>query len=262
MLPLDGRTARYSNFSNRAYSNGYSSNEYLRRIYDFNQMDFEAAFDQFMTLLSRNPAQVYKSSYYRKQTKNQWARDDPAFAVIQILLLIASACAYGVAFSAGSFWHFFTIIFKMVGIQYVGVGVFIASLGSWFANARLRQVRAGTVAQRVEWAFAWDAHCNAHAPAFLLLHVLQYFLLPLLMGRSWLALAAANTLYAASLLAYVYVTHLGYRALPFLSNTEVYLYPAGVIILLYVISLLLGLVGVSCNMTRIVSHFYFDMTLH
>eukprot|EP00639_Heterosigma_akashiwo_P026820 CAMPEP_0194695722 /NCGR_PEP_ID=MMETSP0295-20121207/22168_1 /TAXON_ID=39354 /ORGANISM="Heterosigma akashiwo, Strain CCMP2393" /LENGTH=182 /DNA_ID=CAMNT_0039587593 /DNA_START=32 /DNA_END=581 /DNA_ORIENTATION=- len=172
MLPLDGRTARYSNFSNRAYSNGYSSNEYLRRIYDFNQMDFEAAFDQFMTLLSRNPAQVYKSSYYRKQTKNQWARDDPAFAVIQILLLIASACAYGVAFSAGSFWHFFTIIFKMVGIQYVG-------------------------------------------------------------DRSWLALAAANTLYAASLLAYVYVTHLGYRALPFLSNTEVYLYPAGVIILLY-----------------------------
>ena len=45
-------------------------------------MDFEAA-DQLMALMSTEPKRAYISSYYRKQTKNQWARDDPAFLVIK-----------------------------------------------------------------------------------------------------------------------------------------------------------------------------------
>ncbi|GKD00343.1 UNC-50 family protein, partial [Tanacetum coccineum] len=39
----------------------------------------------------------YQHTKYHKQTKNQWARDDPAFIVICILLLAVSAVAYSVA---------------------------------------------------------------------------------------------------------------------------------------------------------------------
>ena len=52
--------------------------ECLRRVVTFQQMDFESTLDQMLTLCSLHPHRVYKQSYYRKQTKNQWARDDPA----------------------------------------------------------------------------------------------------------------------------------------------------------------------------------------
>lgn len=61
--------------------------EYLARVGDYRQMDLDATFYQMVTLCTQ-PAKVYKSAYYRKQTKNRWARDDPAFAVIQLLFLL------------------------------------------------------------------------------------------------------------------------------------------------------------------------------
>jgi len=62
-------------------------------------MDFEATFDQMVALLSTEPGSVYKSFYYRKQTKNQWARDDPAFVFVQFIFVAVSklttfVCAY------------------------------------------------------------------------------------------------------------------------------------------------------------------------
>ncbi len=39
----------------------------------------------------------------------------------------------------------------------------------------------------------------------------------------------ANLLYAAALSYYHYMTFLGYSALPFLTNTELFLYPIGAI---------------------------------
>lgn len=36
----------------------------------------------------------YRHTSYQKQTKNQWARDDPAFVVICCLLLAVAAAAY------------------------------------------------------------------------------------------------------------------------------------------------------------------------
>ncbi|RQM29574.1 hypothetical protein B5M09_004577, partial [Aphanomyces astaci] len=58
--------------------------EYFWRVLDYRQMDLEATYYQMVTLCI-SPTKVYKSAYYRKQTKNRWARDDPAFAVIQVL---------------------------------------------------------------------------------------------------------------------------------------------------------------------------------
>ena len=68
--------------------------DYIRRLCDIKQMDFEAAFDQILNLISFDPSRVYTSFYYRKQTKNQWARDDPAFMVLQVTFLAVCALAY------------------------------------------------------------------------------------------------------------------------------------------------------------------------
>lgn len=39
----------------------------------------------------------YRHTSYHKQTKNQWARDDPAFLFVTCCLLAAAATAYGIA---------------------------------------------------------------------------------------------------------------------------------------------------------------------
>ena len=53
-------------------------------------MDFEFAMWQAVYLLV-NPQQVYRNFAYRKQTKNQYARDDPAFLVLISIILTFTA---------------------------------------------------------------------------------------------------------------------------------------------------------------------------
>lgn len=55
--------------------------KYLRRLLHFRQMDFEFALWQMLYLFT-SPQRVYRNFHYRKQTKDQWARDDPAFLVL------------------------------------------------------------------------------------------------------------------------------------------------------------------------------------
>ena len=63
---------------------------YLRRLFHYKQMDFEFAFWQMVYLIS-NPKVVYKNFTYRKQTKAQFARDDPAFLVLLAGWLVISS---------------------------------------------------------------------------------------------------------------------------------------------------------------------------
>ena len=63
---------------------------YLRRLFYYRQMDFEFAFWQMVYLLS-NPKVVYKNFTYRKKTKAQFARDDPAFLVLLAGWLVISS---------------------------------------------------------------------------------------------------------------------------------------------------------------------------
>lgn len=46
---------------------------------------------------------------------------------------------------------------------------------------------------------------------------LQFFLLPLILNNSLMALILANTLYAAAFIWYWYITHLGYRGTLFVT---------------------------------------------
>lgn len=86
----------------------------------------------------------------------------------------------------------------------------------------------------------------------------QFFLLPLVLGQSLISMLVANTLYAAGFAWYWYITHLGYRALPFLSQTEVFLFPVAAIALLYVLNILGYPMGFGWNASRLMAHLYFD----
>jgi hypothetical protein len=48
------------------------------------------------------------------ETKNQWARDDPAFVAILLVFLTVASLAYGVAFHYDSFTNILHIIFWTV----------------------------------------------------------------------------------------------------------------------------------------------------
>jgi len=221
-------------------------------------MDFEATFDQMVALLSTEPGSVYKSFYYRKQTKNQWARDDPAFVVLEAFFVAIVSLAYAVAFHHASFWGYIWAIFYSVVVDWLMIGLAVASTCSHLANKYLRQHHAHTVEQEVEWLYAFDVHANAFFCSFLITYILQYFLLPILLGRGVLSCLLANTLYAFALVWYSYITHLGYRALPFLGHTQVFLwYPICIIGFLWLLTVCLLVLGLHINLTRIVMAFHY-----
>lgn len=232
--------------------------QYLSRLTDFRQMDIQSALDQMKTLLSTRPHVVYKTAYYRKQTKNHWARDDPAFVALQFVFLVVSSIAYSVSFRA-PFTEGIAFMLYSVLFNWLGFGLIVATLGREIANRHLTDHKSSShVRQSVEWLYTFDIHCNAFFPLFVVLYGVQFFLLPLVLGKSLFALLVSNTLYAASFAWYWYITHLGYRALPFLSQTEVFLFPIAAIALVYVLNLIGYPFGLGWNASRIMAHLYFD----
>ncbi|KAI3389604.1 hypothetical protein SNEBB_006313 [Seison nebaliae] len=70
-------------------------NKFCRRLVNVRQMDFQSALRQILQLFYV-PQQVFRKFKYRKDTKNQYATDDPAFIVLLSLLLIFSSIILGV----------------------------------------------------------------------------------------------------------------------------------------------------------------------
>ena len=145
------------------------STQYISRLTDFRQMDTQSAMDQMKTLLSTRPHVVYKTSYYRKQTKNHWARDDPAFAALQCVFLIISSIAYAVSFRV-PFTRGIALMIYSIVFNWLGCGFIVASLAREIANRHLTDHKSSShVRQSVEWLYAFDIHCNAFFPLFVLL---------------------------------------------------------------------------------------------
>ncbi|KAK8965001.1 hypothetical protein KSP40_PGU012917 [Platanthera guangdongensis] len=94
---------------------------YLRRIIKWRQMDIEYIFWQ-MLHLCRSPKVVYQHTKYHKQTKNQWARDDPAFVVILSLFMVISASAYCAAYDR-SFGHAVFTVISVVLFHFLFLGI-------------------------------------------------------------------------------------------------------------------------------------------
>lgn len=251
MLP-GGFNARPRAGGSGGYRSYYFLPQYFRRIVKWRQMDLEYTLWQ-MLYLCISPKTVYKTTSYHKQTKNQWARDDPAFVVICSLLVSVAATAFCIAFGS-SFSHSILTIISAVLVDFLGLGAVLATAGWLLANKYLREMggHSHAVEQRVEWMYAFDVHCNSYFPLFIMLYVVQYFLTPLLLAPGFIANLVSNLLYAFALSYYHYTQFLGYNALPFLEHTELFLYPIGVICIALPFTILTGF-----NPTRFALSIYF-----
>ncbi|XP_078431104.1 UNC-50 family protein [Wolffia australiana] len=205
---------------------------YLRRIVKWQQMDFEYTFWQMLHLCT-SPKVVYQHTKYHKQTKNQWARDDPAFVVIFGLFLVVATAAYSAAYSESAAHATLTMI-SVVFVHLFVIGGLLATCFWFLTNAYLREESPSShvVEQRVEWLYAFDVHCNSYFPAFILLYVVQYFLSPILVAHGFFPLLLSNLLYMVAFSYYSYLNFLGYDVLPFLEKTTFFLYPVGLVLIL------------------------------
>lgn len=202
-----------------------SASNYLRRVFRPRQMDIEYSVWLMMQLCT-SPKTAYRHATYHKQTKNQWARDDPAFVAVCCGLQAAAACAFYAAFGTASAIKLITTVFWAVGVDFLAVGAVLATAGWTLANRKLKASSPShAVEQRVEWLYAFDVHCNAFFPLFVLLYVVQFFLCPILLSQTFLGTLLSCLLYAAATCYYFYITFLGYNALPFLQGTETFLLP-------------------------------------
>lgn len=143
--------------------------QYIHRLTDIRQMDIQAALDQMKSLLSTRPQVIYKTAYYRKQTKNHWARDDPAFVALQGIFLIIAVVAYSVAFRI-SFSGAISFLLYTLLWNWLGMGFILSTFCREIANRHLTVHQSSShVKQQVEWLYAFDIHCNAFFPVYVLL---------------------------------------------------------------------------------------------
>ena len=169
--PLSPPSSRAPHHHHHHHSNNAVNRpmQYLARLADFRQMDIQSALDQMKTLLTSRPHVVYKTSYYRKQTKNHWARDDPAFVALQGVFLVIACIAYAVAFKATIPGGISFLLYSVLW-NWLGSGFLLATICREIANRHLTVHSSSShVRQSVEWLYAFDIHCNAFFPVFVIL---------------------------------------------------------------------------------------------
>ncbi|CAG2256719.1 Protein unc-50 homolog A,Protein unc-50 homolog B,Protein unc-50,Protein unc-50 homolog [Mytilus edulis] len=183
--------------------------KYLKRLCKFRQMDFEYAFWQ-MIYLFISPQKVYRNFQYRKYTKDQWARDDPAFLVLVGLCILISSIGFSVVLKI-HFVGFLKLVLWTVFVDYIGVGLLIATTFWLISNKYM--IMAPPRGQDVEWGYAFDVHLNAFFPLLMILHLFQLvFLGPFINAGYFLGLVFGNTLWLIAIMYYIYNTFLGYSA--------------------------------------------------
>ncbi|KAJ1732197.1 hypothetical protein H4S06_005995 [Coemansia sp. BCRC 34490] len=206
-----------------------------RRLFHWRQLDFEFASWQMLYLLV-SPKRVYRNIYYHKQTKNQWARDDPAFLILLVGGIVAAVGAYSAVYGVGV-PGFTKALVQLLVVNFAGAGVVLATATWLVANRFLRHQNVHATDQQSEWMYAFDVHCNSFFVFFALAYVLHFFFLPVLMKTSWISLFLGNTVFALAASAYLYTTFLGYQAMPFLHHQEVFLYTIPLVAVAYLVSL-------------------------
>ncbi|OXB57508.1 hypothetical protein ASZ78_000240 [Callipepla squamata] len=199
---------------------GAKRHKYLRRLLHVRQMDFEFAVWQMLYLFT-SPQRVYRNFHYRKQTKDQWARDDPAFLVLLGVWLCGACRAVG---RGGPELRSYRHGAARGGRVTVPAGV--EEPCGCGTEGRAQWVRAGgrpgfisnkyLVKQQnrdydVEWGYAFDVHLNAFYPLLVILHFIQLFFINyVIIPNSVIGYFVGNTLWLIAIGYYIYVTFLGY----------------------------------------------------
>ena len=142
---------------------------YLRRLFKFRQMDFEFAAWQ-MVYLFTSPQKVFRNSLYRKQTKAQFARDDPAFLVLLCFWICVTSLGFSLLLSL-SVGETLLFLLYTVFVDTLFTGILVATVLWALVNKYL--VKPTCFDQDVEWGYAFDVHLNAYFPSLIILHFVQ-----------------------------------------------------------------------------------------
>jgi hypothetical protein len=200
--------------------------DYFGRMLRYSQMDFDYTFAQ-MVYLCLSPSKVYQLTQYRKRTKGTWSRDDPCFIVVQAFFLAMAGWGYGICFGETwwaqlrSFAYFFFLHFAVLGLVVSGLCLLVAD-----RYLRKKSASVHSASQPMEYLYAFDVHCNAFFPLFLLTYVVQFLALPLLYSEGLVGTVLANLLHVFAVAYYCYVVSLGYNTLPFIDRAEIFMAPA------------------------------------
>ena len=194
----------------------------------------------------------------RSETKGQWARDDPAFLIIQVLFMMTSSITWSIGFSPSILMAIWAMI-KLVVVHFFLVGAILATVGwviatylsenngndadsatrtsilpPWLVSG-LSGTRIGRLIRRsrVEWAYCFDVHCNSFFPFFMLVHVCAYIVAPFLLSRNFghFATIMANTFITLAAAHYCYITFLGYQTIGVLRDARVFLIAIPIIVI-------------------------------
>lgn len=230
------------------YTASAKRNKFLKRLTRLNHMDFQQAFWQ-MVYLFVSPQKVFRDFMYQKQTKNQFARDDPAFLALMTSVLVVSSLMFGLVMRLG-FWHLLKFILWVVFVDCIAVGLLIATVYWFVANKLLLKDKTSDL--DVEWAYCFDIHLNAFLPLITVLHVFQLPFIMTLINHDWyLSAFLGNTFWLVAISYYFYILFLGFRVLPFLTNTKILLYPFTLLIVAYVLT-----ISLNINLSRILVNAY------
>lgn len=195
----------------------------------------EAAWELVHTITS--PRKMYKSLYFRQQTRQKWAREDPSFIIFFFVLLCLSAVLWGLTYSP-TWSGVVTLFWYMVFVEFVGVGLVVSTALYVLFNKFGQRPGPHTP---LEWAFCFDVHCNAFVCIYVWIYFIGYILSPMTLHQHHiLAKFVGNSLYLGAASHYCFITFLGYSTLPFLRNTEVLLTPIALAALVYLICMISG----------------------
>eukprot|EP01047_Picozoa_sp_COSAG01_P065057 COSAG01_NODE_8717_length_2687_cov_1.817233_2_plen_154_part_00 len=71
------------------------------------------------------------------ETKNQWARDDPAFVVVLVTMVAVASLAYAIAFRVSSLWMYLRVVISAIVFDFFAVGFFVATAAWWARLGRI-----------------------------------------------------------------------------------------------------------------------------
>lgn len=200
-------------------------------------MDFQYALWQAHKLLI-NPQKLYQNFQYRKTTKGQFARDDPAFLVLLAATFSILTLSFGLMVSLPLLDMLYVLLW-MVCIDCIVMGMVVATI-FWLLGNRYLLHHPRSAGNELEWGFCFDVHLNSFYPFLVILHGAQLpFLWLIVDSRAFTAVLFGNAFWVVAFAYYWYITFLGYNIQPQLQKSSIYLLPLVPLCLFYLISLAL-----------------------
>lgn len=103
------------------------------------------------------------------------------------------------AFQNASIWGYLWALIYALVVDWLLVGVIVASTCCYLANKYLRQYHSHSVEQEVEWMYAFDVHTNGYICGFVLTHLLQVCMIISIIILLSLSSLTLNSVFPASI---------------------------------------------------------------